>query len=149
MAEKKSENGKKSENAQKYPNFCESCTHSGTKKCESCEDGYDGIPSEYKFDLSAKTPEELRREVLEQAIHCVCEDRKSQYGGPEKSFACIADLWNGYLRPVYPDITITPGQAAVMMILFKAAREATAEVHKIDSYVDMAGYAACAGGMIE
>lgn len=149
MAEKKSENGKKFENAQKYPNFCESCAHSGTKKCESCESGYDGIPGEYKFELSAKTPEELRREILEQAIKCVCTDRKEQYGSAEKSFACIADLWNAYLKPVYPDICITPVQASMMMVLFKAARDAVANVHKIDTYVDMAGYAACAGGMID
>lgn len=134
---------------EKWPNFCGSCAHFGGKKCESCEDGYDGIPSEYKFELSAKTPEELRREILEQAIKCVCTDRKEQYGSAEKSFACIAEIWNGYLRPVYPDIDITPGQAAVMMVLFKAARGATATVQKVDTYVDMAGYAACAGGMIE
>lgn len=133
----------------KVLNYCDSCAHKDTKLCEDCESAYDGIPSKYRFELSGKLPEDVRREVLEQAMRCVCEDRKEQYGGPEKSFSCIADLWNGYLRPVYPDITITPGQAAVMMILFKAAREATAEVHKIDSYVDMAGYAACAGGMID
>jgi hypothetical protein len=37
----------------------------------------------------------------------------------------------------------------MMMMLFKAARDAVAHVHKIDTYVDMCGYAACAGGMIE
>lgn len=143
------ENEKKSGNAQEYPSFCESCAHSGTKKCENCEDGYDGIPSEYKFDLSAKTPEELRREVLEQAIKCVCTDRKEQYGAAEQSFRCIANMWNAYLKPVYPDICITPVQASMMMVLFKAARDAVANVHKIDTYVDMCGYAACAGGMID
>lgn len=135
--------------AGKYPNFCDCCAHFRGKKCESCESGYDGIPSEYLFELEAKTPEEVRREVLEQAVRCVCTDRKEQYGSAEKSFACIADIWNGYLRPVYPDIDITPMQAAVMMVLFKAARDATATVHKIDTFVDMAGYAACAGGMID
>ena len=149
MAEKKSGNGKKSENAQNYPNYCESCAHSGTKKCENCDDGYDGVPAEYLFELAQKTQAEIRGEILDQAKVCVCTDRKEQYGDAEQSFRCIADMWNAYLKPVYPDICITPVQASMMMVLFKAARDAVANVHKIDTYVDMCGYAACAGGMIE
>lgn len=157
MAEKKYENGKKSEKkseiSAKYRNFCESCAHSGTKKCENCEDGYDGIPGEYKFELSAKTPEELRREVLEQAIRCVCTDRKAQYGSAEDSFAVIGDLWSVYLRAkcigAGADVTVLPEDVCNLMVLFKMGRAATAMVQKIDTYVDMAGYAACAGGMID
>lgn len=133
----------------KVLNYCDSCAHNDTKLCDVCESAYDGVHSKYQFELSGKLPEDVRREVLEQAMHCVCEDRKEQYGCPEKSFSCIADLWNGYLRPVYPEIDIKPEQAAVMLLLLKVARDATATVHKMDTFVDMAGYAACAGGMID
>lgn len=133
---------------EKYRNYCECCEKFGTENCENCEQKYDGIPDGYVFDCGKKQ-EEIRKEILEQAMVCVCTDRKEQYGGAETSFCAIADMWNAYLRPAYPGIDITPMQAAMMLALFKAARDATSSVHKIDTFVDMAGYAACAGGMIE
>ena len=137
------------ENVEKYRNFCECCAHTDTEKCDGCEVAYDGIPTRYLFELARNTQAEIRADILEQAKICVCTDRKEQYGDAEQSFRCIADMWNAYLKPVYPDIAITPAQSAMMLALFKAARDAVANVHKVDTYVDMAGYAACAGGMIE
>lgn len=133
----------------KYRNYCDSCARRKSGACNVCESGYDGVPSEYLFELAQKTQAEIRGEILDQAKVCVCTDRKEQYGDAEQSFRCIADLWNAYLKPVYPDICITPVQASMMMVLFKAARDSVANVHKVDTYVDMCGYAACAGGMIE
>ena len=135
--------------AEKHRNYCDVCRNSGTQVCESCQTAYDGVPDKYKFELASKTPGEIREEILEQARICVCTDRKEQYGEAEDSFRCIADLWNAYLRPAYPDIDITPMQASMMMVLFKAARDAVAKVHKIDTYVDKCGYTACAGAMAE
>lgn len=137
------------DSCEKYRNYCDSCERQKSGACNVCESGYDGVPSEYLFELAQKTQAEIRGEILEQAKVCVCIDRKEQYGDAEQSFRCIADMWNAYLKPVYPDICITPAQASMMMVLFKAARDAVANVHKIDTYVDMCGYAACAGGMIE
>ena len=134
---------------EKYRNYCDSCARQKSGACNVCVSGYDGVPSEYLFELVQKTQAEIRDEILKQAKICVCTDRKEQYGDAEQSFRCIADMWNAYLKPVYPDICITPVQASMMMVLFKAARDAVANVHKIDTYVDMCGYAACAGGMIE
>lgn len=134
---------------EKYRNYCDSCARRKSGACNVCESGYDGVPTEYLFELAQKTQAEIRCEILDQAKVCVCTDRKGQYGDAEQSFRCIAELWNAYLKPVYPDICITPVQASMMMVLFKAARDAVANVHKIDTYVDMCGYAACAGGMID
>ena len=40
---------------------------------------------------------------------------------------------------------ITPEDVAVMMMLFKIARYITADTPIVDTFVDIAGYAACAG----
>ena len=91
-----------------------------------------------------------RKETLEKAIECVCGQREQNYGSPENNFETIGLLWSTYLCATHPDYTlkfplngITPKDVAVMMALLKVARIATGEAE--DSFVDLAGYAACAG----
>ena len=94
-----------------------------------------------------------RKEILENAIHCVCGDRDEQYGTPENSFKVIAELWNAYLSsmPLKWESdslrlvkALDARDVGIMMCLFKIARVLTGE-QKTDSYVDAAGYIACAG----
>lgn len=86
-----------------------------------------------------------RAECLEEARKCVCTDRNQQYGEPEQNFTVIAQLWQTYLSAATgaDDIEIFPSDVAMMMVLFKAGRRATAVTEKADTYVDIAGYAAC------
>ena len=89
-----------------------------------------------------------RAAVLEKARACVCGEREEDYGSPEDSFGCIAELWETYLRAacVSPDaiVTVTPTDVAMMMALLKIARVGTSPVGgTADSFVDLAGYAAC------
>lgn len=83
-----------------------------------------------------------REAVLANARNCVCGRREEDYGKPEDNFTRIADYWSVYLDyPVYPQ------DVANMMILLKIAR-AGSGAPTFDSYVDIAGYAACAGEII-
>lgn len=89
-----------------------------------------------------------RAAVLEKARACVCGEREEDYGSPEDSFGCIAELWEAYLRAacVSPNaiITVTPADVAMLMALLKIARVGTSCVGgTADSFVDLAGYAAC------
>lgn len=89
-----------------------------------------------------------RAAVLEKARACVCGEREEDYGSPEDSFGCIAELWETYLRAacVSPDaiVTVTPTDVAMLMALLKIARVGTSCVGgTADSFVDLAGYAAC------
>lgn len=97
-----------------------------------------------------------RAEILEAAKKCVCGQRVQDYGKPERNFQTIADFWNDYLDAAHPELNlkgvaecvevsaiITPKDVAVMMGLLKVARIATGS--NPDSFVDLAGYAACAG----
>lgn len=85
----------------------------------------------------------IRETVLKDAIHCVCGDREQDYGTPENNFALIADLWSAYRG-----VTFTPVDVAMMMALLKVARIRTGR-GKMDSFVDLAGYAACAAEIDE
>lgn len=80
-----------------------------------------------------------RETVLAQARNCVCGQREEDYGTPEDNFSRIADYWTEYL-----DTPIYPLDVANMMILLKIARTQSGKP-TLDSYVDIAGYAACAG----
>ena len=81
-----------------------------------------------------------RKNILTDAIGCVCNDREVQYGDPEDNFYRIAKLWNAYLG----DNVVDEVDVAMMMALLKVARAKTGR-NKADNFVDLAGYAACAG----
>lgn len=86
-----------------------------------------------------------RTEILQEADECVNGQREQDYGSPEDNFTTIADFWNTYLRASYDSgFELGPKDVAVMMALLKIARIA-AGGGSGDSYVDLAGYAACAG----
>ena len=90
-----------------------------------------------------------RKKLLAAAEQCVCTDRNEQYGEPEDNFKAIAEFWTTYIKhrcvPENTEVIITPMDVANMMVLFKQARAITALVQKEDTYIDMIGYAACAG----
>lgn len=77
-----------------------------------------------------------RVELLEAAAKCVCGQRQEDYGEIEDNFGCIAALWS-----VYKGTEFTAKDVAMMMALLKIARIKASD--KVDSYVDLAGYAAC------
>lgn len=90
-----------------------------------------------------------RLDTLKAAAECVCGSREEDYGSPENNFRTIASLWNSYLygaglmeNPT-PHVWkgIKPKDVAAMMALLKIARAKAGS--KPDTYVDLAGYAAC------
>ncbi len=85
-----------------------------------------------------------RAEILESAWKCVCGQREQDYGSPEDNFQVIADLWNAYLGGG----GLGPQDVAMMMALLKIARIRTGTATE-DSFVDLAGYAACGGEIAE
>lgn len=87
-----------------------------------------------------------REEVLIKAKQCVCGQREQDYGTPESNFGLIADLWNDYLFPSLNENknVISPTDVAMMMALLKIARIRNGGGTG-DSFVDLAGYAACGG----
>lgn len=78
-----------------------------------------------------------RGKVLEEATEIINGGRQDVYGCPEISFSLIAKYWRTYLQHK-KNLEITPSDVAMMMTLFKIAREANQ--HKRDNIVDAAGY---------
>lgn len=80
-----------------------------------------------------------REEILKKAAKAISGERDEHYGSPEQNFGRIADYWSVYL-----DRVITQTDVAMMMVLLKVARTMNDASHE-DNYIDIAGYAACAG----
>lgn len=85
-----------------------------------------------------------RKEILEQAIKCVCGNRVLEYGKPENNFQTIANLWMDYLAGTNQIIDLNAKDVAIMMALLKIARISSG-TDKEDSFIDACGYMACAG----
>ena len=79
-----------------------------------------------------------RGQCLIRADHAVNGERDQQYGDPGKNFERIAEYWGTYLGT-----QIGPEDVAIMMMLVKIARLEGSEYKHKDSWVDIAGYAAC------
>ena len=80
-----------------------------------------------------------REQTLKKAIEMVTGHREEDYGSPEGSLDLIARLWGDYLNR-----RITAVDVSAMMGLLKIARIGTGTATD-DSWVDLAGYAACGG----
>lgn len=77
-----------------------------------------------------------REQLLDQARECVTGQRSQDYCKVEDNFGTIAQLWGAYL-----DKTISCEDVAALMVLLKIARIKGGSTD--DSWVDVAGYAAC------
>ena len=84
-----------------------------------------------------------REDILKTAHQIVNGTRRDEYGSVEDSFQIIADYWSAYLGRKISSIDV-----ANMMILMKIAR-LTRTNGNIDSYIDIAGYAACGGQLYD
>lgn len=88
-----------------------------------------------------------KADILAEATQVVGGRGKS-YGTPEDNFARITRLWNAHLVNRYPQIAelmqLDAQDVSMMMALMKIARLANDPNHH-DSWVDVAGYAACGG----
>lgn len=86
-----------------------------------------------------------RTKILATADQCVNGDRDHDYGGPERSFDTIAAMWNAYIaHATGANVDLGADDVAAMMALLKIVRIAR-NPEKMDSWIDLAGYAACGG----
>lgn len=95
------------------------------------------------FGEPAPSNQSARARILDAAKDRVCNDRNGKYGEPEDCFETIAQHWSVYLGK-----TISAADVCAMMALLKIARIKNG-TDTLDSYVDLAGYAACGGELVE
>ena len=83
-----------------------------------------------------------RNELLDMA-RAATLDRDLNYGKPEDNFSRVAARWRVHLFNRFGvDVAIDAASVALMMADIKLARLENTPGH-LDSWVDLAGYAAC------
>lgn len=98
---------------------------------------------DYRITTGAAPRLNARAELLQGAEKAVNGDRNNQYGDPIGDFRCTADLWKAYLKRRFDlDIDLLPHDVAAFEALLKLSRIAWSP-QKQDSWMDLAGYAAC------
>jgi hypothetical protein len=83
-------------------------------------------------------PTTLRVEALREAARIISGERNKQYGGPEENFERIAKIWE-----IIFGIPVSNEDVAMAMVAVKVARYASKSGYQPDTWVDIAGYAAC------
>lgn len=82
-----------------------------------------------------------REDILEKALEAVTGQREEDYGTPKNNFSEISDLWNTAFSGKL-NSPLDAKDVALAMILLKVAR-LTNSTSNHDSWLDIAGYAAC------
>ena len=110
---------------------------------------YEVIEDEQAAEKPSAPP--TRATILESAKRCVCGQSDQDHGTPENNFGMIASLWEPYIRQRCvghgADVSIMPEDVAMLMALLKIARICSG-TGTADSFVDLAGYAACGGEIV-
>lgn len=118
-------------------NIAESAFNSMVDHAE--EDGRKVFIAEMEKALQDDLRRSTRAHILDTAKQYVTQDRQNTHGKPEDTFGLIADLWGAYLGRA-----VAPVEVCAMMALLKIARSADNPTNA-DNWIDLAGYAACAG----
>ncbi|WP_159585900.1 DUF6378 domain-containing protein [Chelativorans xinjiangense] len=84
-------------------------------------------------------------DIASRAAELVGGDRDRQHGAKRDNFDRIATMWNAWLHTrKEPGADLSAHDVGIMMVLMKVARTQSGDLN-LDDYVDMAGYASCAG----
>ena len=89
----------------------------------------------------------IRAQFLKEVEKLVCADRNVTHGDAEDNFRVIAQLWNVYIHNSKGE-ELNNKDVAIMMCLFKVSR-LMSNVDNLENWLDLAGYAACGGGIVK
>jgi hypothetical protein len=95
-------------------------------------------PQEYDLRPQETVQSPVRVEMLREAARIINGERDKQYGGPEDNFDRIAKIWTILFHREF-----TTEDVALAFVATKLARFASNSGFQPDTWVDIAGYAAC------
>ncbi len=104
----------------------------------------------FSTGISSSNSSMKKEDILEEASRIVSRDRNLSHGDAFNNHAEIAEYWNIFLdKKLQAMASITADDVALMMILLKISRNNQGKKINMDNFVDMAGYAAIAGEIID
>lgn len=89
-----------------------------------------------------------KADFLDEVKRIVAE-REGQHGRPADTFKAIAASWSAYLTAIVGvPVMLREEDVAMMMVELKVQRFAGGQGTHMDTLLDIAGYAACAGELV-
>lgn len=89
-----------------------------------------------------------KADFLDKVKRIVAE-REGQHGKPRETFKGIATTWSEYLTAVVGvPVMLREEDVAMMLVELKVQRFAHGQSAHMDTLLDIAGYAACAGELV-
>jgi len=91
----------------------------------------------------------IGEDALQEAYDLLNKDRNIDYGGTDSSFPKLATMWTLLLQDkLATEERVTETDVAMLMSALKLLR-ISANPHKMDSWVDLIGYAAIGSDFVE
>ena len=82
-------------------------------------------------------------------VKSIVAEREGQHGKPAETFKAIAAAWSAYLTAIVGvPVMLREEDVAMMMVELKVQRFAGGQSAHMDTLLDIAGYAACAGELV-
>lgn len=117
---------------------------------------------EEAVDVVMDAVKEVRREAVQyeegatmtkagflDRVKDIVAEREGQHGKPAETFKGIAATWSEYLTAVVGvPVMLREEDVAMMMVELKVQRFAHGQSAHMDTLLDIAGYAACAGELV-
>lgn len=91
----------------------------------------------------------MSKEIFLDKVKALVAARGEDYGPPDWDHKRVADYWSLHMRNVHGTVCeLTALDVQMMIMMIKMVRLETTPTH-MDSLLDIAGYAACAGECLQ
>lgn len=96
-----------------------------------------------------ESAEAMTKSKFLDEVKRIVAEREGQHGKPGDTFKAIAAAWSAYLTAVVGvPVMLREEDVAMMMVELKVQRFAGGQSAHMDTLLDIAGYAACAGELV-
>ena len=117
-------------------------------ECKMPEGGWEKLAeiSNPAAAMRAEAAQSMSKTAFLDKVKDIVAEREGQHGKPTDTFKAIAATWSVYLTAIVgAPVMLREEDVAMMMVELKVQRFAGGQGTHMDTLLDIAGYAACAG----
>lgn len=120
-------------------------------ECKMPEGGWEKLAdiSSSAAEMRAEAARLMSKADFLDEVKRIVAEREGQHGKSAETFKAIAAAWSTYLTAVVGvPVMLREEDVAMMMVELKVQRFAGGQSAHMDTLLDIAGYAACAGELV-
>lgn len=120
-------------------------------ECKMPEGGWEKLAeiSDPAAKMQAEAARLMSKADFLDKVKDIVAEREGQHGKPADTFKAIAASWSAYLTAIVGvPVMLREEDVAMMLVELKVQRFAHGQSAHMDTLLDIAGYAACAGELV-